>query len=91
MDQSQPPVGAQIDESGEYTHISSAEPVNLSKSKELSEPSQIKGELDLRTCPMLTISPLMRFPQKFWNLDGYYGYYFSYLHVPASHWCQKNC
>lgn len=66
MDQSQPPVHAQIDESGEYTHISSAEPVNLSKSKELSEPSQIKGEIeDLRTCPMLTISLLMRFPQKF--------------------------
>lgn len=58
MDQSQPPVHAQIDKSGEYTHISSAEPVNLSKSKELSEPSQIKGEIeDLRTCPMSLFSP----------------------------------
>ncbi|XP_056873989.1 histone-lysine N-methyltransferase EHMT1 isoform X2 [Takifugu flavidus] len=46
MDQSQPPVRAQIDESSEYTHISSAEPVNLSKSKELLEPSQIKESLE---------------------------------------------
>lgn len=70
MDQSQPPVHAQMDESGEYTHISSAEPVNLSKSKELSEPSQIKGEIeDLRTCPMLSIFPLTRLPQRFRDLS----------------------
>lgn len=62
IDESQPPVHAQMDESGKYTQISSAGPVNLSKSKELSEPSQNIGETeDMRKFPMLTILYLMRF------------------------------
>lgn len=56
MDQSQPLALTQIGERGEYTQIPSAEPVNLSKSKELSVPSQNKGEIeDARKHPILRI------------------------------------
>lgn len=46
MDQSHSLAHTQIGERGEYTHIPSAEPVNLSKSEELSLPPQNKGELE---------------------------------------------
>lgn len=46
MDQSHSLAHTQIGERGEYTQISSAEPVNLSKSEELSLPSQNKGEIE---------------------------------------------
>lgn len=56
MDQSQPLAHTQIGERGEYTQIPSAEPVNLSKSEELSVPSQNKGEIeDMRKHPILRI------------------------------------
>lgn len=54
MDQSHSLAHTQIGERGEYTQIPSAEPVNLSKSEELSLPSQNKGEIqDTRNIPFL--------------------------------------
>lgn len=56
MDQSEPLAHTQIAERRDYTQIPSAEPVSLSKSEELSVPSQNKGEIeDVRKCSILTI------------------------------------
>lgn len=58
QDQSQPLAHTEIGERGEYTQIPSAEPVNLSKSEELSVPSKNKGEIeDTRKRRILGDSP----------------------------------